>query len=139
MRRLYLFYVCEGTFLKVCKANRKNKTMRCNRYDPLIRIGSEVRSSNRELKLSWVGSMPRSLQRQLIITIVTSSQTIPIHEKRASICHASRQHRSWQPISHQRTSFCHSLCQPTSALRTFRTHHSSFDIQGSQDNSYFNN
>ena len=50
--------------MKVYNATLKNKTMWRSRYGPLIEIGSEVRSSNRDRELSWVGSMPRSLKEQ---------------------------------------------------------------------------
>ena len=64
VRRFYLFYVCEGTLMICNDATRKNKTTRRSRYGPLIGIGSEVRFSNRDRELAWVGLMPRSVQRQ---------------------------------------------------------------------------
>ena len=48
----------------VCNATRKIKTTRCSRFGLLIEVGGEVRSSCRDRELSWVGSMPCSLQGQ---------------------------------------------------------------------------
>ena len=49
----------------VYNAVLKNKIIWRSRYGPLIEIGSEVRSSNRDRELSWVGFMLRFLQGQI--------------------------------------------------------------------------